>query len=90
MIGCEVLPPILATFRRELPGVALELVVSNRAQNLDRNDADIAVRMMWPSQTMLTARRIETHIGLIAHCDYTAKRSRGQRPPYPEEFSTRS
>jgi DNA-binding transcriptional LysR family regulator len=71
MIGCEVLPPILAAFRQEHPGVTLELVVSNRVQNLDRNDADIAVRMMRPSQTTLIARRIgETHISLFAHRDY--------------------
>jgi len=71
MIGCEVLPPILATFRQEHPGVALELSVSNRVQNLDRNDADIAIRMVRPSQKTLIARRIgETHIGLFAHRDY--------------------
>ena len=71
MIGCEVLPPILATFRQKHPGVALELSVSNRVQNLDRNDADIAIRMVRPSQKTLIARRIgETHIGLFAHRDY--------------------
>jgi len=71
MIGCEVLPPILATFRQQHPGVTLELVVSNRVQNLQRNDADIAVRMVRPSQTTLIARHVgDTHIGLFAHRDY--------------------
>src|SRR5271163_506215 len=58
VIGCEVLPPILAAFRARHPGVALELTLTNRTENLARRDADIAVRMVRPTQSGLVARRI--------------------------------
>lgn len=74
IIGCEVLPAILAAFRREHPGIALELALDNRNQDLLRRDADIAVRMVRPTQTVLVARRIgKITIGLYAHRDYLAK-----------------
>jgi DNA-binding transcriptional LysR family regulator len=74
IIGCEVLPPILASFRAAHPGVALELALTNRNEDLARRDADIAVRMIRPTQSALVARRIgETRIGLFAHRDYLAR-----------------
>jgi DNA-binding transcriptional LysR family regulator len=50
MIGCEVLPPMLARFRRSHPGIVLELALSNRNEDLLRREADIAVRMVRPRQ----------------------------------------
>ncbi len=74
MVGAEVLPPILAAFRALQPGIAIELVLSNRNQDLVRRDADIAVRMMRPSQKTLIARRIGTvGGGLYAHRRYLAR-----------------
>jgi DNA-binding transcriptional LysR family regulator len=74
VIGCEVLPPILATFHAEHPGIAIELALSNRTADLARRDADIAVRMVRPTQSGLVARRIGTsRIGLYAHRDYLAR-----------------
>ena len=71
MIGCEVLPPILADFRESHPGIVLELALSNRNEDLLRRDADIAVRMVRPRQKSLLARRIgETAIGFYAHRNY--------------------
>lgn len=73
IIGCEVLPAILAGFRRLHPSITLELALSNRNEDLLRRDADIAVRMNRPSQKALIARRIgKTKIGLFAHKDYAA------------------
>jgi len=73
IIGCEVLPPILAGFRRQYPQVTLELVLSNRNEDLLRRDADIAVRMVRPTQQALLAQRIgHVTIGLYAHQDYIA------------------
>jgi DNA-binding transcriptional LysR family regulator len=73
VIGCEVLPPILAAFHAEHPGIAIELALTNRTQDLARRDADIAVRMLRPTQSGLVARRIGTsRIGLYAHRDYVA------------------
>ena len=74
MIGCEVLPPILARFRDSHPGITLELALSNRNEDLLRRDADIAVRMVRPRQKSLVARRIgNSAIGFYAHRHYAEK-----------------
>jgi DNA-binding transcriptional LysR family regulator len=71
IVGCEVLPPIFAGFRASHPGIAIELAVTNRNEDLSRGDADIAVRMIRPTQSGLVARRIgATRIRLYAHRDY--------------------
>jgi DNA-binding transcriptional LysR family regulator len=74
IMGCEALPPIFAGFRARNPGIAVELAVTNRTQDLARGDADIAVRMVRPTQSGLIARRIgSTRIRLYAHRDYLAR-----------------
>jgi DNA-binding transcriptional LysR family regulator len=74
IVGCEVLPPIFASFRADHPGIAIELAVTNRNEDLARGEADIAVRMVRPTQTGLVARRIGlSRIGLYAHRDYLAR-----------------
>jgi DNA-binding transcriptional LysR family regulator len=71
IVGAEVLPPLLARFRRAHPAVKIELVLSNRVEDLSRGEADIAVRMVRPSQEALVARRIGTlGLGLYAHRNY--------------------
>jgi DNA-binding transcriptional LysR family regulator len=68
IIGAEVLPPLLAGFRRDNPAVTIELVLSNRVEDMLRGEADIAVRMVRPSQQALVARQIgEVWVGLYAH-----------------------
>ncbi len=70
-VGCEILPAILARFRSRHPTIAIELALSNRNQDLLRRDADIAVRMIRPTQKALIAKRIGTlEIGLYAHRSY--------------------
>jgi DNA-binding transcriptional LysR family regulator len=74
VIGCEVLPPILAAFHADHPGIAIELALTNRTEDLARRDADIAVRMVRPTQSGLVARRIgAVRIKLYAHRDYLAR-----------------
>ena len=71
MIGAEVLPAQLAAFREQHPRIAIELVLSNRAQDLLRREADIAVRMVRPTQSALrarTARRLR--VAFHAHPRY--------------------
>ena len=54
--------------------MAIELALTNRNEDLSRRDADIAVRMVRPTQSALVARRVgETRIGLYAHRDYIAR-----------------
>jgi DNA-binding transcriptional LysR family regulator len=71
IMGAEVLPPILGRFRREHPEIDLELVLSNKTEDLSRRDADIAVRMMRPTQGALLARKVGAiGIGFYASPDY--------------------
>lgn len=58
VIGVEVLPPIIAGLRDEHPDLVIELVLTDRVQDLLRREADIAVRMTRPRQELLVARRI--------------------------------
>jgi len=74
VIGNEVLPEILAAFRSDHPAIVIELVLTNRTEDLARRDADIAVRMVRPTQSGLVARRIGTsRIALYAHREYLAR-----------------
>jgi DNA-binding transcriptional LysR family regulator len=71
MIGSEVLPAVLATFREAHPHIIIELVLSNRSEDLLRREADIAVRMVRPSQAALFARKLGTiALGFHAHPRY--------------------
>jgi len=71
VIGVEVLPPILAAFRQQHPGIVIELSLSNLPEDILRRDADIAVRMMRPTQQALVARQIgKIPLGLFAHRRY--------------------
>ena len=70
-VGCEILPPILTRFRNLHPMIDLELALSNRNQDLLRHDADIAIRMVRPTQKALIAKKIgAVEIGLYAHKAY--------------------
>jgi DNA-binding transcriptional LysR family regulator len=74
IVGAEVLPPILADFHDDHPEVAVELDLSNRAQDLLRREADIAVRMVRPTQDALLARKIGVvRVGLFAHRRYVQR-----------------
>jgi DNA-binding transcriptional LysR family regulator len=74
VVGVEVLPPILQQLRRKHPQLKIELVLSDRVQDLLRREADIAVRMLRPQQEQLVARRVgNIEIGLHAHKDYLAR-----------------
>ena len=71
IIGVEVLPPILTRLRAQYPDLKIELLLSNRVQDLLHREADIAVRMLRPQQELLVARRIGTvELGLHAHQSY--------------------
>jgi len=74
IIGAEVLPEILTDFHEDHPEVAVELVLSNRSEDLLRREADIAVRMVRPTQDALLARRIGSlRLGVFAHRRYIQK-----------------
>lgn len=71
VVGGLVLPGILAAMRRALPGIVVELAPSNLSADLLRQEADIAVRMVQPTQGALVARRIgDVGLGFYATRDY--------------------
>lgn len=71
VIGVEVLPGILAQLQADHPALCVELVLSNRVQDLLQREADIAIRMTEPRQEALIARRIGVvQVGLYAHARY--------------------
>jgi DNA-binding transcriptional LysR family regulator len=81
VIAVEVLAPIVARLREQHPALSVELVASNRVQDLLRREADIAVRMMQPRQELLIARRIgHVDVGLHAHPRYLAARGTPRNP----------
>ncbi|MEB6538910.1 LysR family transcriptional regulator [Serratia plymuthica] len=86
IIGTEVLPPLIAQIKKDYPQVTIELVLSNRIQDLLNREADIAVRMTAPVQEQLIARRIGSiEIGLHASSSYLARRA---APESMEELFT--
>lgn len=71
MIGAEVLPAGLTAFREKHPKIVVELILSNRSQDLLRREADIAVRMVKPTQSQLISKKLGVlHLGLHAHPHY--------------------
>ncbi|VVE12275.1 LysR family transcriptional regulator [Pandoraea iniqua] len=74
VVGVEVLPPMLTALRRAHPLLSVELVPTNRIQDLLHREVDIAVRMAPPQQDALIARRVGSiDIGLHARDDYLAR-----------------
>ena len=70
VIGVEVLPPVIAALRKAYPELVVELVTTNRLQDVLKREVDIAVRMAQPSQDALIARRIgDVELGLYARAD---------------------
>lgn len=78
------LPGVLARLQQQEPAIQVELVASNQISNLLRREADIAVRMVRPTQGSLVARKLgELPIVAAAHADYLA---RAGTPTQPAEL----
>ena len=79
-VACLLLPQVLAQMRQDLPQIQVELVASNAVSNLLRREADIAVRMLRPTQATLVARKIgEVQMGIFGHSRYLARRGTPRR-----------
>jgi len=53
------LPPIIAKLHQAEPGITIEIVSSNAASDLQRREADIAIRSFRPTQPELISRKIK-------------------------------
>lgn len=81
MVGGEVLPALLSPLLDAHPGLAVELVLGNRNADLLRRDADVAVRMVRPTQRALVARRVgAVPLGLFASEAYVAAHGLPSKP----------
>ena len=77
LIATYVLPTIVARLLAEEPALELEIVASDRVENLLRRDADIAVRMMRPTQLDIVARKIaDIPLRMCAARSYLDRRGR--------------
>jgi len=75
VIGVEVLPPIVTQLQSKHPELKIELVLTNRVQDLLQREADIAIRMTQPTQDVLIARRVGmVKLGFYAHKKYLKER----------------
>lgn len=82
IVATFLLPDILTALRIAEPQIDIELVASDRSENLLRREADIAVRMYRPGQPDVIAKKIgELKIGMFAARSYIARRG------MPEKFS---
>lgn len=81
VVSTYLLPEILVALAEAEPALEIELVASDSVQNLLSRDADIAVRMIRPTQNDLIVRKVnEAAMAAFAHRDYLAKRGT------PEQF----
>ncbi len=70
-----ILPDILTALRQAEPDIDVELVASDRTENLLEREADIAVRMYRPTQADVFARKVgEARIGMFAAHTYLARK----------------
>jgi len=82
----ELLPPLVAQILRENPLLQIELIAADEVRNLLRREADVAVRLVRPTQGDVIATKVgEVTLGLYAHRDYLARRG---TPRSPGQLST--
>ena len=79
-----ILPETLAQLRRAEPEIDIEIIASDKTDNLLRREADIAIRMYRPTQADVIAKKVgEARIGAFATSAYLEHRG---VPETVEEF----
>lgn len=74
IFGTLLLPGIVAKLMMQHPEIEIEIDVSNEVTNLLQRDADIAIRLLRPTQSDLVARMVtELPMGLFAHESYLSR-----------------
>src|SRR6185312_2970122 len=81
IVSHYILPPMLRSIREAFPRVALELVPSDSIENLLLREADIAVRMVRPTQLELIAKKVgDLPLVATAHASYLGARGTPASP----------
>ncbi|GDY25068.1 LysR family transcriptional regulator [Agarivorans sp. Toyoura001] len=74
LMALHYLPGLLSRFMQRYPQISLEVEVSNHASNLDKRDADVAIRMFPPTQLDVYCRRLfDIPLGFYASLEYLAQ-----------------
>jgi DNA-binding transcriptional LysR family regulator len=73
----SILPEILAAFRKQHPGIRIEVVLSNALLNLSKRDADVAIRPAEHPPQHLVGRSIaKVAFAIYAGSNYLARRGK--------------
>lgn len=81
MLATRFIMPHLWRFRERYPDLTLDLICSNRALDLSRREADIALRLTRPQQPSIVARRLaEIELALYASPSYLSRRGTPAEP----------
>jgi DNA-binding transcriptional LysR family regulator len=73
-VGVEILPGILRQVQQHLPGLKFEISINDALEDIARQEADIAVRLLRPSGADIVARRTGVlRVGLYASADCLAR-----------------
>lgn len=68
------LTPLIQKLQKEAPGIQIELVASNAVSDLNRREADIAIRAFRPAQPDLIIRKLKNqNARMYATPDYLAR-----------------
>lgn len=74
MLTTRFIAPFLVRFHARHPGIALDLVCTNRDVDLARGEADIALRLSRPRQDDLVVKKLlSIELALYASHDYVAR-----------------
>ena len=58
IVAAQLMPPLVRLLREQEPGIAIEVISTNALSDLQRREADIAIRHVKPTQPDLIARLI--------------------------------
>ncbi len=58
LLATFILPPMIQKLRQSEPGIEIEIISTNDESNLNRREADIAIRSFRPSQLELIAKKL--------------------------------
>ena len=81
LLAAGYLPGVLAQLHKDAPGIRVEVVASNRVENLTRREADIAIRHVRPDQPDLIAREmVAGRVAFYASAAYVARHGHPKGP----------
>lgn len=58
ILAAYILPPMVQKLRKSEPGIEIEIISTNEESNLNRREADIAIRSFRPTQSELIVKKL--------------------------------